>query len=361
MGLVAARRWRVPSWASRSCGERSCLWCMAALACERRAASALRRIGRPGPTASRSSGHVCRRAWGGPPRCAERGGWWAAVRGPGRPGGIYATTGLPQAHVARAVGREHAARRSAKGVQTAMRAKKGEKKANAFASAYSPAPMPPPCELQPRRPLCWRTPAGSPLLGRTLCRSRAPMMLTACFSAVTQPAGGSGVAGGPSLTGPVPPHCAGAVGVAAGPFRWPCSDRSPHPSPHHRKHIFPQWLQRVSRREGLCRCVYGGCSSRASGHPSPDAAAPGKRLPAVSKHITHQGRRPIDTCGRVGGTPKEIVLGAQYAAGATAAAERWPPKIHPPRPLVPGHSPRLEMSWPSDGSQSSCTAISGPI
>ena len=43
-------------------------------------------------------------AWGGPPRCAERGGWWAAVRGPGRPGGIYAATGLPQAHVARAMG-----------------------------------------------------------------------------------------------------------------------------------------------------------------------------------------------------------------------------------------------------------------
>ena len=28
---------------------------------------------------------------------------------------------------------------------------------------------------------------------------------------------------------------------------------------------------------------------------------PNKQLPAVSKHITDQGRRPIDTCGRVGG------------------------------------------------------------
>ena len=46
-------------------------------------------------------------------------------------------------------------------------------------------------------------------------------------------------------------------------------------------------------------------SSRAGGHPSPDAAARGKRLPAVSKHVTDQGRRPIDTCGRVGGQGQE--------------------------------------------------------
>ena len=82
------------------------------------------------------------------------------------------------------------------------------------------------------------TPAESPLLGRmcwlALCRPRAPMMLTACFSAVTQPVGGSGMPlrpGRPSLPGPVPPPsplCAGAVGVAAGALRWPCSDRSPH-------------------------------------------------------------------------------------------------------------------------------------
>ena len=38
---------------------------------------------------------------------------------------------------------------------------------------------------------------------------------------------------------------------------------------------------------------------------SPDAAARGKRLPAVSKHVTDQGRRPIDTCGRVGGQGQE--------------------------------------------------------
>ena len=37
--LTAARRWGVPSWAGCNCNERSCLWCMAALVCERRTAS----------------------------------------------------------------------------------------------------------------------------------------------------------------------------------------------------------------------------------------------------------------------------------------------------------------------------------
>ena len=54
-----------------------------------------------------------------------------------------------------------------------------------------------------------------------------------------------------------------------------------------------------------CDVFTEASSSRAGGHPSPDAAARGKRLPTVSKHVTDQGRRPIDTCGRVGGQGRE--------------------------------------------------------
>ena len=62
---------------------------------------------------------------------------------------------------------------------------------------------------------------------------------------------------------------------------------------------------RLRAREVFAAVFTEASSSRAGGHPSPDAAARGKRLPAVSKHVTDQGRRPTDTCGRVGGQGQE--------------------------------------------------------
>ena len=92
-----------PGWVCCSCAERSCPWCTAASACVRRIASALRRIGHPGPTASRFGASAG--AWGGPTGCAERRRRRAAVCGPSCSGGTAAPVGVHQAHVAGTLGR----------------------------------------------------------------------------------------------------------------------------------------------------------------------------------------------------------------------------------------------------------------